>query len=66
MPDRGRAVSERKANIGRLLAIWALLLLAAHDASGGDDPRFRNQIAPILERRCIHCHGGSTRKETSR
>ena len=26
-------------------------------AAGGDDQLFRDKVAPILERRCIHCHG---------
>jgi mono/diheme cytochrome c family protein len=29
---------------------------------GADDQFFRQRIAPILERRCLQCHGDSTRK----
>ncbi len=27
-----------------------------------DDPSFREKVAPILERRCLHCHGETTHK----
>ena len=27
-----------------------------------DDPLFRDKVAPILERRCLHCHGEATHK----
>ncbi len=35
---------------------------AVPSASGADDQFFRQRIAPILERRCLQCHGDSTRK----
>jgi Protein of unknown function (DUF1553)/Protein of unknown function (DUF1549)/Planctomycete cytochrome C len=37
-------------------------LIAPRDTAAADDARFREQVAPILERRCIHCHGETTRK----
>jgi hypothetical protein len=41
---------------------FATSIAAAPSASGADDQFFRQRIAPILERRCLHCHGDSTRK----
>lgn len=35
---------------------------AVPSAFGADEQFFRQRIAPILERRCLHCHGDSTRK----
>ena len=35
---------------------------AAPSASRADDQFFRQRIAPILERRCLHCHGDLTHK----
>ena len=31
-------------------------------AAAADDPLFRDKVAPILERRCVHCHGDATPK----
>lgn len=42
-----------------------LSLIALSDvpfAYGADDDGFRSRIAPILERRCLHCHDDSTHK----
>ena len=50
-----------KAFVGFGLAT-VISLAAAPARSGGDDQLFRERIAPILERRCVHCHGGSTPK----
>ena len=50
-----------KAFVGFGLAT-VISLAAAPVASGADDQLFRERIAPILERRCVHCHGGSTPK----
>jgi mono/diheme cytochrome c family protein len=50
-----------KAINGFALAI-SIAVAAVPSANGADDQFFRLQIAPILERRCIHCHGDSTRK----
>ena len=38
--------------------VWRLRRLLA----AADDQFFRDQVAPILERRCVHCHGGSAPK----
>ncbi len=40
----------------------AISIAAAPSASSADDQYFTQRIAPILERRCVHCHGDSTRK----
>jgi len=50
-----------KTILGSGLAAW-LGLAAAASASGTGDQFFREQVAPILERRCIHCHSGATPK----
>jgi hypothetical protein len=36
--------------------------LAADGATRGDDPLFREEVARVLETRCIHCHGGTSPK----
>jgi hypothetical protein len=35
---------------------------AVPSVMGADDPTFRDKVAPILERRCLHCHGDLTHK----
>jgi hypothetical protein len=42
--------------------ITALALAAGRSAAGADETFFREKVAPILERRCVHCHGGPTPK----
>jgi hypothetical protein len=37
-------------------------LTVARGAPALDDAFFRDKIAPILERRCVHCHSGATPK----
>ena len=37
-------------------------LAAARTVAGADDPTFRDKVAPILELRCLHCHGDATHK----
>ena len=45
-----------KAILG--IALTALLGVAASARSfGADDRLFRERVAPILESRCVHCHG---------
>jgi hypothetical protein len=39
-----------------LASAWSLC------ASAADGPSFRDQVAPIFETRCIHCHGGASPK----
>ncbi len=39
-----------------------IALEAAPAVATGDDRIFREQVAPVLERRCVHCHGGSAPK----
>ncbi len=39
-----------------------LALLAATSAAQADDSLFRDKVAPVLEKRCIHCHGGKAPK----
>ena len=41
-------------------AIWSVLLLAA--PAGASDRIFREQIAPVLERHCLRCHGEQTKR----
>ncbi len=43
------------------LLAW-LIPAAAHGAAAGDDALFLEQVVPILERRCVHCHGETTHK----
>ncbi len=45
-----------KAIVGFGLAISVVLAIGSR-ASQADDQFFRDNIAPVLERRCIHCHG---------
>jgi hypothetical protein len=37
-------------------------LLAATSIARADDSLFRDQVAPVLEQRCVHCHSGATPK----
>ena len=44
---------------------WAVapimaLLCAPMVARAGDDRLFRDRVAPILERRCVSCHGDAS------
>src|SRR3954471_23524292 len=38
------------------------LLCAPMVARAGDDRLFRDRVAPILERRCVSCHGDASPK----
>ena len=53
--------SVMKAIVGFGL-LSAIALSDVPFASGADDDVFRSRIAPILERRCVQCHGDSTQK----
>ena len=37
-------------------------LAATRTVAGADDPTFRDKVAPILEQRCLYCHGEATHK----
>ena len=39
-----------------------IALAAAPTVATADDRFFRDQVAPVFERRCVHCHGGSAPK----
>jgi hypothetical protein len=47
--------------VGSGLSAW-LGSAVALAAAGADGPSFRDQIAPILETRCVRCHGGAARE----
>ena len=53
---RTRVANVMKAIVGFGLAISIALAIGSR-ASQADDQFFRDNIAPVLERRCIHCHG---------
>ena len=44
------------------MALAIVLVLPATGAAGDDGRSFREEVAPILERRCLHCHGAETPK----
>ena len=48
--------------LGVLGLATCTLLLAADGAAAADDSLFRDQVARVLETRCIHCHSGATPK----
>jgi hypothetical protein len=50
-----------KSIVGSGLSAW-LGSATALCAAGADGPSFRDQIAPILETRCIQCRGGASPK----
>ena len=50
-----------KTIVGLGSCAW-LARLAAANVAAADDPIFRDKVAPILERRCLHCHGEATQK----
>ena len=59
----GRAKLARVMNrIVRWGVVTWLGLAPARTVSGADDPNFRDRVAPILEQRCLHCHGETTHK----
>jgi mono/diheme cytochrome c family protein len=43
-------------------AVAAFLLLTAGAFADGTDADFRRHVAPILESRCVRCHGGTSTK----
>ena len=47
--------------MGLGIVTW-LGLAATGTGAGADDPTFRDKVAPILEQRCLHCHGEATKK----
>ena len=57
---------ERVDNVTRaIIGIGVVALIASAAAptvAPADDQFFRDKVAPVLERRCIHCHGGSAPK----
>ena len=58
---RARVAKVMKAIVGfgfTTLVVQATALFGA----GVDDQLFRDKVAPVLERRCIHCHGGRAPK----
>jgi mono/diheme cytochrome c family protein len=61
MPDHARVGHFLKTTVCVWLLSWPGLTSAADDRNPGD-ALFREKVAPILERRCIHCHGESTPK----
>ena len=42
--------------------ITVLAMVPARSVAAADDAFFRENVAPILERRCVHCHSGTTPK----
>jgi mono/diheme cytochrome c family protein len=44
------------------LGILILVPAGGQAAAGEPDRLFRGQVAPILEKRCLHCHGAETTK----
>jgi len=48
--------------VGLGLATWLVSAVATASGAGADDSSFRDKVAPILERRCVYCHGGATPK----
>src|SRR5579875_1040368 len=40
-----------------LIGLAAWIILAASAGADEPDRLFREQVAPVLERRCLHCHG---------
>ena len=50
-----------------IVRVVGLIALGSSDiavpaTAGADAPSFRDKVAPILEQRCLHCHGEATRK----
>ena len=45
-----------------VIGLGLSVVLPAGAGAGEPDRLFREQVAPILERRCLHCHGGETAK----
>src|SRR5580704_7576163 len=50
-----------KTIVGFSLALCSALF-AARFASADDDSLFRDKVAPVLEARCVHCHGDDSPK----
>jgi len=50
-----------KTSVSLALAAW-LGTTTAGQASAAEDQSFRQKVAPILERRCVQCHGGLSPK----
>jgi Protein of unknown function (DUF1553)/Protein of unknown function (DUF1549)/Planctomycete cytochrome C len=42
--------------------VACVVFLASTGATRADDSYFRDSVAPVLEQRCIHCHGGAAPK----
>ena len=51
-----------RATWGGFLACGVVLLAWAAEPVRGDEALFRKQIAPLLELRCLNCHGAKTRR----
>ena len=64
--DINRRVESRVDNVTRaIIGIGVVALIASAGAptvAPADDQFFRDKVAPVLERRCIHCHGGCAPK----
>src|SRR5262249_15527991 len=59
-PNGHRAACSLRAQVVALLALMAGP--AGVPAFAGDSSFFRKQVAPILERHCLSCHGAKTQK----
>ena len=59
--DRARVATVMKTIVRMGLLTW-LGLAAARSVAASGRPAFRDKVAPILERRCLHCHGEATHK----
>ena len=42
--------------------VAGVVFLASAGATRADDSYFRDNVAPVLEQRCVHCHSGATPK----
>jgi mono/diheme cytochrome c family protein len=55
-------ITTRNGNRTLLGMIVAVLLTATGQAGAAETSSFAKQVAPILEQRCLSCHGDKTRK----
>ena len=65
-PRTQRAASTSVAKVMNAIVGFGLTALIVQATAlfpaGGDDRLFRDKVAPVLERRCIHCHGARSPK----
>ena len=66
MPDRARVANVMKTIVGFGFVTWLGLATARNVQPERTTQFFRDKVAPILERRCIHCHGERRPREISR